>query len=197
MMKTKLILASASPRRRELLEMLGTFELTVLPASGESPVDPGTPVPDAVQAIASGKASDIAGRCAPDSLILAADTVVALDGTVLGKPRDEKDAFHMLRMLSGRKHTVYTGMALRCGERSMTDVASADVWFRELTDREIAAYIATGSPMDKAGAYGAQDMAALFVERIDGEFYTVVGLPICRLGRMLHSFGVELWGDYA
>ena len=79
----------------------------------------------------------------------------------------------------------------------MTDYAAAEVWFRELTDREIRAYIATGSPMDKAGSYGAQDMAALFVERIDGEFYTVVGLPICRLGRMMRRFGVDIWGNDA
>ena len=79
----------------------------------------------------------------------------------------------------------------------MTDYASADVWFRELTDREIRSYIATGSPMDKAGSYGAQDMAALFVERIDGEFYTVVGLPLCRLGRMMHDFGIDIWGNDA
>ena len=177
--------------------MLGLFDLTILPAAGEAPVSAGTPVWEAVQHIAAGKALDASRRAGPESLILAADTVVALEGEVLGKPRDEEDAFRMLRALSGRKHTVYTGMALRRGDRSMTDYASADVWFRELTDREIRAYIATGSPMDKAGAYGAQDMAALFVERIDGEFYTVVGLPICRLGRMMHAFGTEIWGNDA
>ncbi len=177
--------------------MLGVFDLTILPAAGEAPVPPGTPAWEAVQHIAAGKALDVARQVSPDSLILAADTVVVLDGKVLGKPRDEEDAFRMLRALSGKKHTVYTGMALRQGERSMTDYASADVWFRELTDGEIRAYIATGSPLDKAGAYGAQDMAALFVERIEGEFYTVVGLPICRLGRMMHAFGTEIWGNDA
>jgi septum formation protein len=177
--------------------MLGLFDLTILPAAGEAPVPPGTPVWEAVQSIAAGKALDAARRAGPDSLILGADTVVVLEGRVLGKPRDEEDAFRMLRALSGRKHTVYTGMALRRGEESMTDYAAAEVWFRELTDREIRAYIATGSPMDKAGSYGAQDMAALFVERIDGEFYTVVGLPICRLGRMMRRFGVDIWGNDA
>ena len=177
--------------------MLGLFELTILPAAGEAPVPAGAPVWEAVQPIAAGKARDAARRAGPEDLILAADTVVALEGQVLGKPRDEEDAFRMLRALSGRKHTVYTGMALRRGDRSMTDYASAHVWFRELTDREINAYIATGSPMDKAGSYGAQDMAALFVERIDGEFYTVVGLPICRLGRMMHDFGMDIWGNDA
>ena len=177
--------------------MLGLFDLTILPAAGEAPVPAGTPVWEAVQHIAAGKALDASRRAGPESLILAADTVVALEGQVLGKPRDEEDAFHMLRALSGRKHTVYTGMALRQGDRSMTDYASADVWFREMTDGEIRAYIATGSPMDKAGSYGAQDMAALFVERIDGEFYTVVGLPICRLGRMMQDFGIDIWGNDA
>ncbi len=177
--------------------MLGLFDLTILPAAGEAPVPPGTPAREAVQRIAAGKALDVAGKAGEDSLILAADTVVVLEGRVLGKPRDEEDAFCMLRSLSGKKHTVYTGMALRRGEKAMTDYAAADVRFRELTDAEIRAYIATGSPMDKAGAYGAQDMAALFVERIEGEFYTVVGLPICRLGRMMHEFGVEIWGNDA
>ncbi len=177
--------------------MLGLFELTILPAAGEAPVPPGTPVHEAVQHIAAGKALDAARRAEAGSLILAADTVVALDGRVLGKPRDEEEAMGMLRTLSGRKHTVYTGMALYRDGRQMTDCASADVWFRELTDREIRAYVATGSPMDKAGSYGAQDMAALFVERIDGEFYTVVGLPICRLGQMLRAFGTDIWGNDA
>ena len=177
--------------------MLGLFDLRILPAAGEAPVPPGTPVEEAVQRIAALKALDAARRAGPEDLILAADTVVALEGRVLGKPRDGEDAFQMLRALSGKKHTVYTGMALRQWDKVMTDYACADVWFRELTDGEIRAYIATGSPMDKAGSYGAQDMAALFVERIDGEFYTVVGLPICRLGRMMHDFGVEIWGNDA
>ena len=177
--------------------MLGVFDLTVMPAAGEAPVPPGTPAEEAVKSIAAGKAADAARRAGPEDLILAADTVVALEGRVLGKPRDEQDAFRMLRALSGKKHTVYTGMALRQGDREMTDCASSDVWFREMSDREIRAYIATGSPMDKAGAYGAQDMAALFVERIDGEFYTVVGLPLCRLSRMLKAFGAEIRTEHA
>ncbi len=146
--------------------------------------------------IAGEKARDAAGRSPAGSLVLAADTVVALDGRILGKPGDREDAFRMLRSLSGRMHTVYTGMALRQGERSMTDCAEARVWFRELSDGEIRDYVDTGSPLDKAGAYGAQDMAALFVERIEGEFYTVVGLPLCRLGQMLRAFGVSIPGSH-
>lgn len=177
--------------------MLGVFDLTVMPAAGEADYPAGASEAEAVQYIAAHKARDVAARVPGDGLILAADTIVSLDGAILGKPRDETDAFRMLRALSGRRHTVYTGMALRQGGRELTDYAAADVCFRELTDAEIRAYIATGSPMDKAGAYGAQDMAALFVERVEGEFYTVVGLPICRLGQMLRAFGTEVFGSDA
>ena len=174
--------------------MLGSFELTVLPARGEAPFPEDLPVPEAVAFVAGEKARDTASRAPAESLVLAADTVVALEGRILGKPKDRADAFRMLRSLSGRMHTVYTGMALRQGERVLTDCAEAKVWFRELSDGEIRDYIDTGSPLDKAGAYGAQDMAALFVERIDGEFYTVVGLPLCRLGQLLRRFGTDIPG---
>ena len=195
MKKTKLVLASASPRRLDLLEMLGLFDITVLPAAGEAPLDPRLSVPEAVAQMALSKARDSAARAPEGALVLGADTVVALDGRILGKPRDEADAFAMLRALSGRQHTVYTGMALKQGERELWDTAEARVWFRPMEDREIRAYIATGSPMDKAGAYGAQDLAALFVERIEGEFYTVVGLPMCGLGKLLAAFGIRLWSE--
>jgi septum formation protein len=193
MKKTKLVLASASPRRLALLEMLDLFDITVLPAKGEIPMDPALPTAEAVAQVALHKAMDSAALAPRDSLVLAADTVVELDGQILGKPRDEAEAFRMLRALSGRRHRVYTGMALIQGDRTLRDTASSDVWFRELEDEEIRAYIRTGSPMDKAGAYGAQDLAALFVERIQGEFYTVVGLPMCGLARLLAAFGVRLW----
>ncbi len=98
----------------------------------------------------------------------------------------------MLRALSGRKHTVYTGVALVCGETKLTDSAATEVWFRELAEAEIRAYVASGEPMDKAGAYGAQGLAALFVERIEGEYYNVVGLPLCKLGAMFGRLGLPL-----
>ena len=173
--------------------MLDLFDITVLPAKGEIPMDPALPTAEAVAQVALHKAMDSAALAPRDSLVLAADTVVELDGQILGKPRDEAEAFRMLRDLSGRRHRVYTGMALIQGDRTLRDTASSDVWFRELEDEEIRAYIRTGSPMDKAGAYGAQDLAALFVERIQGEFYTVVGLPMCGLARLLAAFGVRLW----
>lgn len=177
--------------------MLGVFDLTVSPVAAEAAYPAGLPEAEAVAYIADRKAADCAGGFPADTLVLAADTVVSLDGRILGKPSGEAEAFQMLRALSGRRHRVYTGMALRQGGRSMTDCAAADVWFRPLTDGEIRAYIATGEPLDKAGAYGAQDLAALFVERIEGEFYTVVGLPLCQLGKLLGAFGVPLLDTHA
>lgn len=175
--------------------MLGLFDLTVLPAIGEAPLDPQLPVADAVAQVALSKARDSASRAPKGSLVLGADTIVCLDGRILGKPKNSEEASWMLHALSGKKHTVYTGMALIRDDRQLCDAAAADVWFRPLSDREIDAYIATGSPLDKAGAYGAQDLAALFVERIDGEFYTVVGLPMCGLGKLLAAFGIRLWSE--
>ena len=195
MKKTELVLASASPRRRDLLEMLGLFDLTILPARGEVPLDSRLPIAEAVALVALSKAEDSASRAPKGSLVLGADTVVCLENRVLGKPKDAAEASAMLHALSGKKHTVYTGMALIRNDRQLWDTAAADVWFRPLEDREIDAYIATGSPLDKAGAYGAQDLAALFVERIEGEFYTVVGLPMCGLGKLLAAFGIRLWGE--
>ena len=175
--------------------MLGLFDLTVLPAQGEAPLDLSLPVPEAVAGVALSKARDSAMRAPAGSLVLGADTVVSLDGRLLGKPRSRSEASAMLHALSGRKHTVYTGMALIRGDREICRTEAADVWFRPLEEREIDAYIDTGSPMDKAGAYGAQDLAALFVERIEGEFYTVVGLPMCGLGKLLAAFGIRLWSE--
>ena len=175
--------------------MLGLFDLTVLPARVETPLDPRIPVPEAVARVALSKAKDTASRAPKGSLVLGADTVVCLEGRILGKPKDAEEASAMLHALSGKKHTVYTGMALISDDRQLCDTAAAEVWFRPLADREIDAYIATGSPLDKAGAYGAQDLAALFGERIEGEFYTVVGLPMCGLGKLLAAFGIRLWSD--
>ena len=175
--------------------MLGLFDLTVLPACGEAPLDPSLPVSDAVARVALSKAMDSAARAPKGSLVLAADTIVCLEGKILGKPKDAAEASAMLHALSGKKHTVYTGMALVQDDRQLCDTAAADVWFRPMDDREIDAYIRTGSPLDKAGAYGAQDLAALFVERIEGEFYTVVGLPMCGLGKLLAAFGIRLWSE--
>lgn len=143
-------------------------------------------------AISRGKALEVAEQCSPGDVIIAADTVVSVDGDILGKPRSEDEARAMLRRLSGREHEVYTGVTvihagdIRCAaERTL-------VRFRAVTGAEIDAYVATGEPMDKAGAYGIQGAAGLFVEGITGDYFNVMGLPVCRLGRMLSDMGVSL-----
>jgi len=126
-------------------------------------------------------------------LVIAADTMVYINGEVFGKPANEKEAFKMLKTLQGRCHTVFTGVAVTRGQDVRTFVDEAKVYFRELSDLEIKAYIATGEPFDKAGAYGIQDRGALLVDRIDGDYFTVVGLPIAKLALTLREMGVEVW----
>ena len=128
-------------------------------------------------------------------MVIAADTIVVCDGERLGKPRDEADAFRMLRLLSGRDHQVMTGLTVLRGERSETLTEVTDIHFRELTDNEIRAYIATGEPMDKAGSYGIQGGAALFVSHLCGDYFNVVGLPVCALTGMLRRFGLRVMGE--
>ncbi len=185
-----LILASASPRRRELLARFGV-PFSVDPADVPEALPPGADAAETVRALSEAKARAAAARH-PDDVVIGADTVVELDGAILGKPGDEEEAFSMLRALSGREHRVWTGVTLVRGGTCVSEVERTRVFFRPLTDAEIRAYIATGEPADKAGAYGYQGLAGLFVERIDGDFFNVVGLPLCRLGRMLETMGVSL-----
>ncbi len=187
-----IVLASASPRRRELLKMLGVENFKVVPAVGEEVITNGMTASDAVCSLSFAKASEVSKLCAEADVIIAADTVVALDGKILGKPVNKTDAFHMLSRLSGRTHNVFTGVTVMKGETSYTECERTSVRFRELTEREIFAYIETGEPMDKAGAYGAQGIGSLFVEGIEGDFFNVVGLPLCRLSKMLEKVGVNL-----
>ena len=187
-----IVLASGSPRRKELMEMLGVADLKILPAKGEEKAAAGLPPAELVKALASHKAHEIAALCASDDVVVAADTIVWHRGRVLGKPHSEAEAAEMLRALSGEEHEVYTGVSVMRGGTELLESERSLVRFRELSDAEIAAYIATGEPMDKAGAYGAQGKAALFVEHIDGDFFNVMGLPLCLLGRMLKQQGVEL-----
>ncbi len=186
-----LILASQSPRRKELLTQMGlSFE--IIPAKGEESADPTLPPAEYVKQLALQKAAEVARRCCPEDLIIGADTIVVLDGKILGKPRNAAHAFQMLSSLSTRRHTVYTGLALIRGEEQMLGAEATQVRFCNLTEQEILDYISTGEPMDKAGAYGIQGKGALLVDSIQGDFYNVVGLPICRLGRMLAGFGVKV-----
>ena len=187
----KIILASQSPRRRELLSRIGITHFDVLPAQGEEHIDHSLPAGLLVEALARQKAAEIAACAPPDAVIIAADTVVALDNEILGKPHTAQEAAEMLQKLSGRQHTVYTGVAVRQNDTELVEREAAQVHFRPLSPQEIRAYIATGEPMDKAGAYGVQGYGCLFVEGIVGDYYNVMGLPVCRLGRMLRQFGVD------
>lgn len=180
------ILASASPRRREICERMG-LAVEIIPAVGEPPLDAALPLEQAVREIARGKAEEVAARF-PERRVLGADTVVEIDGQVLGKPQDAEQAAAMLRRLSGRTHRVLTGVwAVGPGfGRGFT--AAAQVEFEPMSEAEIAAYVATGEPLDKAGAYGIQGIGMRYVRGIVGDYYTVMGLPGAALWRFLQQF---------
>lgn len=186
-----IILASQSPRRRELLGRIGLTDFAVIPARGEEDMSAHLTPDKLVEALASAKAREVGAAASADDVVIAADTVVTLDGKVLGKPHSEAEAFEMLRTLSGNTHQVYTGVAVLRGERLEVAHEVTSVTFRPLTDGEIRNYIATGEPMDKAGAYGIQERGALLVEGIRGDYFNVMGLPVCKLGQMLRTFGIE------
>ena len=187
-----IILASASPRRRELLERIGITDFTVAAPNVDESVDPGLSPAAMVEQLSLRKAKAAARNFGPDDLILAADTVVALDGAILGKPRDKDDAFAMLSALSGREHRVYTGVTVLQGDKIVTQHEETAVAFRALSPDEIWGYIATGEPLDKAGAYGIQGVGALLVPSIRGDYSNVMGLPVFRLGQILREFGLDL-----
>ncbi len=147
---------------------------------------------EVVSYISREKAEAAAGLCGPEDIVITADTMVFLDEQRLGKPRDEAHALEMLTALQGRKHTVCTGVSVCRGTRRLTETESTDVFFRPASEEELRRYIATGEPMDKAGAYGVQGRGALLVERLEGDFFNVMGLPVLRLARMLERFGVSL-----
>ena len=189
----ELILASQSPRRQELLRRIGITDFTVLATDSDESYDPRWSPEELVSRLSARKAAAAARAAGPDALVIAADTMVFLDDRRLGKPADEADAFGMLSALSGREHTVRTGVTVRRGEVVRTEVEATAVHFRGLTAEEIRRYIATGEPMDKAGAYGIQERGALLVEGIRGDYFNVMGLPVLRLARMLRAFGLDLF----
>jgi septum formation protein len=187
-----IILASQSPRRKELLGQMGLRGFKVISPDVDEHVE-GNPSPaQMVEELSLRKARAVAEHEDEDDLVIAADTVVALDGAVLGKPQDERDAFSMLSALSGNRHRVYTGVTVIQGDRAVTQSEETIVTFRELEPDEISHYIATGEPMDKAGAYGIQGLGALLVSGIEGDYFNVMGLPVYRLGRILAEFGIDL-----
>ena len=177
-----IILASQSPRRKELL---GLFHIpfTVRVADIDEAMDPDLPPYDEVARVSLQKALAVPHEAG--DIVIAADTIVVCNGQVLGKPTDEADARRMLKLLSGRDHQVMTGMTVLRGDRQVVCTEVTDIHFRELSDREIDSYIATKEPMDKAGSYGIQGGAALFAEKLVGDYYNVMGLPVCRLSQIL------------
>ena len=185
-----IILASQSPRRKELLERMGLTEFEICPAWGEERVEPGLTPAQLVEQLSAQKAREIAAQ-RPDALVIAADTVVAVDGRVLGKPHSRQEAVEMLGLLSGRTHTVYTGLTVRMGTQEQVAHEATQVVFGRLTPQQIEAYVDTEEPMDKAGSYGIQGRGCVLVEGIRGDYYNVVGLPVYRLAGMLRKFGVE------
>jgi len=197
MMSRTLFLASRSPRRAALVKLLGINQIEIHPADLEEEMDPSLGAAENVRRLAVDKARWAANALAGKrGVVLGADTTVAIGNDVLEKPRDTKDAERMLALLSGHTHTVHTGVALIDIETKAEQsfVESTDVTFRPLSPQEIRDYIATGSPMDKAGAYGIQeDFGAVFVQRIDGDYYNVVGLPLSRLYTMLKEFAPDVF----
>ena len=186
-----IILASQSPRRKELMGQIGLKFKVISPNVDEHREGNHSPA-KLVEELSLRKARAVERQADGEALIVAADTVVALEGTVLGKPEDEREAFAMLSALSGNRHYVYTGVTVLRDGRAVTQHEVTTVTFRELEPDEISSYIATGEPMDKAGAYGIQGLGALLVSGIEGDYFNVMGLPVYRLGRILAGFGIDL-----
>lgn len=187
----EIVLASQSPRRNELLRH-AFFSFITVPSDADETIPEGLSPAESTITIAKRKVYDVKGRVAPGSLIIGADTIVVCEGKILGKPRSEPEAREMLTLLSGRTHTVYTGLVICQDDREVSGYEATDVTFRELTPEMISSYISTGEPMDKAGAYGIQEKGAFLVEKIHGDYFNVVGLPLCRLGKMLEELGITV-----
>jgi septum formation protein len=186
-----IILASGSPRRRELLTQIGVKDYRILVPDVDEHTDvPAQPSP-LVEVLSRRKAEAVRAIAGNEALIIAADTVVALDNEVLGKPTDKADATRMLSALSGREHQVYTGFTVLQGDKVITAHEVTDVTFRPLSSEEIEHYIATNEPMDKAGAYGIQGFGAVLVSGLHGDYFNVMGLPVYRLAQALSHFGID------
>lgn len=190
---SKIVLASGSPRRQELLQRIGITDFTIRVPETDESYPEGLRPQEIVEYISREKAEAVTAD--PDEIIITADTMVFLDDARLGKPKDETHALQMLTSLQGRQHTVCTGVTVRQGDRFLTESEATKVYFRPASREELLSYIATGEPMDKAGAYGVQGLGALLVERLDGDFFNVMGLPVLRLSRMLSHFGITFFNE--
>ena len=188
------VLASKSPRRRELLKKIG-LQAEMMTASVDESLIKNVPPENTVTELALLKATDVAKYFCGDTYVIGADTVVCVDDEILGKPKNIEDAKRMLRLLSGRSHFVYTGYCVvHCKSGvAVSKYEKTEVFFKELSDHEIDAYVKTREPMDKAGAYGIQEKGSLFIEKIDGDYFNVVGLPVCALANLFEKeFGINL-----
>ena len=183
----KLILASGSPRRKEILSYLNIpFEVII--SSFEEKIDEKKPLEEEIKRLSKGKASTVF-KDNKDAIVIGADTIVTINNKVLGKPKDKEDAYQMLKLLSGNKHTVITGVTIISEENIDTFASVSDVYFNKLTDKEINDYIATNESMDKAGAYAIQGIGSKFINKIDGDYYSIMGLPINEIYKRLKVFG--------
>ncbi len=182
----KIILASASPRRRELMGII-TDNFEIITADVDETIEDGTSPEKAVMQLSLKKAEAVSEKYRGRTVI-GADTVVVCDGRILGKPENRENACEMLKMLSGRTHFVFTGVTITDGEKADTFFVSSDVTFFEMTDREILSYVESGEPDDKAGAYAIQGKGSLFVEKINGDYFNIVGFPVSEVNRHLKNF---------
>ncbi len=194
-MNKRIILASNSPRRKELLNNIG-LKFDILPDDTPEPMDTGLSPCETVKMLAKFKGENVLKTLTSndDAVIIAADTVVATDNKILGKPKTKEEAFEMLTLLSGRCHNVYTGVYIieKSSKKSANFYEKTEVCFKNLDISEINDYINSGEPMDKAGSYGIQNLGSLFVEKINGDYFNVVGLPVCHLGKVLaKDFGIK------
>jgi len=189
---TEIVLASNSPRRKELMRQVG-MTFTSSPAHIDESILPGEKPEEYVVRVATNKAQ-VASKRVGKGVVVAADTVVVLEDTILGKPVDEQDAIRMLSMLSGKMHRVVTAISVMDAGtgKTLTRTSVTKVWFKKLTENEIRYYVSTGEPLDKAGAYGIQEKGALLVDRIEGCYFNVVGLPMSLLDEMLKTFGIKM-----
>lgn len=191
MTSVRLVLASGSPRRAEILRNLGVH-FDVAPSPEAEPTAEGSPT-EAVLGLAEFKARQVA-RLHPDAVVIGADTVIDLDGAILGKPRGEADALQMLRLLNGRTHLVWTGVAVLAPDgRLASGVESSKVHFTQLPDEVLLQYVRSGEPLDKAGSYGIQGRGALLVAQVEGSYHNVVGLPVQLLEQLMKRIGMSLW----
>jgi len=188
-----LILASASPRRKQLLKRLG-LEFKIIPANIDETVDIELPPEEVVKILALKKAENVASKINYPAIVIGSDTTVVIDDVSLGKPKDENDAFYMLNLLSGKTHSVITGIAIidKQAQKTFIDYVISQVMFKELCEEDITKYIKTGEPLDKAGSYAIQGLASTFITGINGCYSNIVGLPIYELSQALKRFGIDI-----